>query len=68
MISGLLNLSLNRKTNIIFLWRHQDTQQNLRTLPSYFQKYYVGICWKSGKSKNGEDGRRQFPTIRLIKS
>ena len=36
MISGFLDVSLSPKTNMIYLWRHQDTQNNPRKIPTYF--------------------------------
>ena len=68
MISGLWDGSLSPKTNIIYLWRPQDTSNNPRkSHPSFksnlFQCQHFGNqqfwkCWKCG--------RRQIPTTRLI--
>ena len=48
MISGLLDVSLSPKTNIINLWRHHDTSNNPRKIPTHLKTYYFGKfdIWK----------------------
>ena len=36
MISAFLDMSLSPKTNIIYLWRPQDTLDNPRKIPNHF--------------------------------
>ena len=38
MISGLSDVSLSPKTNMIYFWRHQDTLNNPRKIPNHFMK------------------------------
>ena len=49
MISGLPELCMTPKTNITYLWRHQETFKNPREIQIISPKYVLGISkfWKS---------------------
>ena len=51
MISGFLGVSLNPKTNIIYLWRHQDISNNQEKARNIFK-----ICENNNLKRFGEDG------------
>ena len=42
VISGFSDVSLSPKTNIIYLWRHQDTSNNPRTIQIIFWNIMFG--------------------------
>ena len=49
MNSGFLDVSMAPKTNIIYLWRHQDTSNNSRINPkAFFGKFEFGKSQNSG--------------------
>ena len=42
MISGFSDVSLRPQTNIIYLWRPQDTSNNQRKYQNIFEEYIFG--------------------------
>ena len=40
--SDLADVTMTPKTNIIYLWRHQDTPNNSRRIPNHFLNIIVG--------------------------
>ena len=43
MISGLADVSLSPKTIYVYLWRHQDTQNNRRKVQLMFENSVLEI-------------------------
>ena len=68
MIWGFLNVSTTPKTNIIYLWRHQNTLNNSR---KNTESILENLCGKVKISELqlfelfGKDGDRTIPTIFL---
>ena len=56
------------KTNIIYLWRHQDTVASPRKSQILFTNIIFVNIKISEIDNLGKDGRRTFPTTRLINS
>ena len=71
MIFGFWDASTTPKTNIIYLWRHQDTSTNTRKIPNPFRKYYcqkyqkLGTrnCWKLWKRWGSNKTEDSFNTF-----
>ena len=74
MISEFLDVSTSPKTNIIYVWRPQDTPSNVIKKPNRFDQYYFGKsqdlgnrtfwkCWKRWVLGTHED-----PFQKLLKS
>ena len=58
---------MTAKTNIIYLWKHQDTPNNSRNNPKSFSKilfWEISRCWKSKTLQ--QMGDRTIPKISLI--
>ena len=66
MISGFLDVSMSPKTNLIYLWRYQDTSNDLRKAPNHFRRNMLlenlrmsetmsWQCWKRRAPGNLED-------------
>ena len=53
MHSGLSNVSLSFKTNIIYLWRHQDTKINQGNLKA-FVTYFIFWIYEMWDFENGK--------------
>ena len=65
MICWFLDVTRPTKTNMIYIWRRQDTSEKVRKL---FQKTYVWIYKVSRNlfdGNSGKDGHRQTMKIRL---
>ena len=61
MIFGFSDVSMSPKTNIIYVWRHQDTTHNSRKNWIIFEKYCFSIL-KMSKIDKFEKMKRRGPT------
>ena len=65
MIWEFSDVSITPKTNIIYLWRHQDTLKNPRKSQT-IETYGGQAIWKIEHFENlGKVGHRQLMKIRL---
>ena len=61
MISGFSDVSMTPQTNIIYLWRHQDTPNSSRkNTESFFEQYYY--AYNSRHFENRKHQKRRAPT------
>ena len=52
MFAGFLDVSLTPQTNMIYLWRHQETSNNPRKSHNIKEQFlWISECWKSKISK-----------------